>query len=365
MPVHRFVTAMVLTLCVIPTRSAHAVDPDGFADEFKVPRESFTSSGRSGFLVLEPNFQLVYESKQADPKAPRLVTTVLPKTETIDGVETRVVESVEYAADQPRRVTRQYLAIHKDTNDVYSFGRAVDRYDRWTVSTRGGGAWRAGEGGARYGLLMPGKPQAGQKYFQVIAPKVAMDRAEVASLTETVRVPAARFSDCLKTLETTPLSPKRKTERLYAPNVGLLMDGNFKLVRYGVGVEPRPDPEAMAAKLKQAAKDRGEPTEPLVPHDLARAALAGVGADPDAERVWMTAINDPAMSDHQRSDLIEDLNEEGFADPAHVTPDELPLVMSRMAIIEQLAPFAMDQVNADAFAEAYKDLNNIAKKLTQ
>jgi hypothetical protein len=355
--------AALLIVCVC-THSLEAADPDGFADEFSVPREALASTGKGDYLVLEPNFQLVYESAKQGEQSVRLITSVLPKTETIDGVETRVVESVEFAGDQPRKVTRNYLAIHPATRDVYCFGRSVDRYDRWMVTGSGGG-WRSGVNGARYGLWMPGKPQAGQKFYEVLAPKVAMDRAEVASLIENVRVPAARFSECLKMVETTPLSPKRKTERLYAPGVGLLMDGNFKLVRYGVGVEPLPDPEQMAAKLKQKAKDRGEPTEPLVPHDLARAALAGVGADPAAEHVWMTAINDPALSAHQRSDLIEDLNESGFEDPSHVRPDELPLVLSRLAIIEELAPFAMDDVNADAFAEAHKDLVNIASKLTQ
>jgi hypothetical protein len=40
-------------------------------------------------------------------------------------------------------------------------------------------------------------------------------------------------------------------------------------------------------------------------------------------------------------------------------------VLSRLALIEELAPDAMDQVNADAFAEAYKDLVNIAKNLSR
>ena len=46
------------------------------------------------------------------------------------------------------------------------------------------------------------------------------------------------------------------------------------------------------------------------------------------------------------------------------TADDLPLVMSRLALIEELAPDAMDEVNAAAFAEAHKDLTNIARRLT-
>ena len=62
---------------------------------------------------------------------------------------------------------------------------------------------------------------------------------------------------------------------------------------------------------------------------------------------------------------IEDLNEEGFADPKNLTPDDLPLILTRLALIEEHAPDAMDEVNAAAFAEAYKDLMNMAARLMQ
>jgi hypothetical protein len=95
---------------------------------------------------------------------------------------------------------------------------------------------------------------------------------------------------------------------------------------------------------------------------IARQALDLVGADPIAEAIWVQAINDPAVSPHDRQDLIEDLNENGFDDPAHPSADDLPLIENRIAIIEELAPLAMDDVNAAAFAEAYKDLINMHAK---
>jgi hypothetical protein len=117
---------------------------------------------------------------------------------------------------------------------------------------------------------------------------------------------------------------------------------------------------APAAPKPPAAKAKKAPKPPPTPEQiLAREALAGVGADPAAEAVWFAAINDPTRSAHERSDLIEDLNEDGFPDPKHVTSDDLPLIVSRLVLIEQLAPGAMDQTNADAFAEAYKDLLNM------
>ncbi len=132
-----------------------------------------------------------------------------------------------------------------------------------------------------------------------------------------------------------------------------------------LAVDPEPAAPSRATGLNQPiAPVAPPPHEPAVPLTIAREALGYVGADPDAEQVWFFAINDPAMSAHARSDLIEDLNETGFPDPRHVTEDDLPLIVNRLALIEELAPDAMDQTNADAFAEAYKDLVNMFLKAT-
>jgi hypothetical protein len=103
--------------------------------------------------------------------------------------------------------------------------------------------------------------------------------------------------------------------------------------------------------------------DPPPQDQLARIALSLVGFDPDAEAYWYAAINDPDLSAHERQDLIEDLNEDGFADPRRPAPEELPLILSRLALIEQVAGNALDKVNDDAFAEAYKDLVNMRDRL--
>jgi len=97
-------------------------------------------------------------------------------------------------------------------------------------------------------------------------------------------------------------------------------------------------------------------TAPTVPVDLAFQALRYVGVDPAAEATWLAAINDPNTPPEARSDLIEDLNQEGYSDNDRPTAADLPLVRARLRLIEQLAADATDEVNAAAFAEAYKDL---------
>jgi hypothetical protein len=111
---------------------------------------------------------------------------------------------------------------------------------------------------------------------------------------------------------------------------------------------------------KQVAGNSSKPPKEIQDPD-ARAALSLVGADPVAEQYWAAAINDPNLPANERKDLIEDLNEDGLSDPKHPGPQDLPLIVSRLQLIEEMAPNAMDDVNANAFAEAYKDLVNLAQ----
>jgi hypothetical protein len=96
---------------------------------------------------------------------------------------------------------------------------------------------------------------------------------------------------------------------------------------------------------------------------LARLALNFVGADPQANAFYEQAINDPVLTKGHRKNLIEDLNQDGFADLKNLGPQDLPLIQSRIALIEQLAPGATDPVNVAAFKEAYKDLLNMQERI--
>lgn len=131
------------------------------------------------------------------------------------------------------------------------------------------------------------------------------------------------------------------------------------------GGQAKPEVPQSTAPRSPAPSGPASRTPEPVQDPLARVALSFVGADPDAEAYWDMAINDPSLSAHERQDLIEDLNEDGFPDPDHPTVDDLPLIVSRLFLIEELAPDAMDKVNWDAFLEAHKDLVNMYTSLTQ
>ena len=215
---------------LLPCVSAVAEDKDGFADSFHVNPQDFVSTGGNDYFSLKPGYKLTLEGTDHGKPA-RLVITVLDETKTIDGVETRIVEERETVGDQLIEVSRNYFAADKNTNDVYYFGEDVDTYENGKVNGHPG-AWQSGKNGAHYGLMMPAKPRVGQKFYQEVAPGVAMDRCEVVSVDEEMTVPAGSFEHVVKMKESTPL--ERGTEyKPYAPKAGLLADEDLKLVKHG------------------------------------------------------------------------------------------------------------------------------------
>jgi hypothetical protein len=195
--------------------------------EFRVDKSDLTTTGRNPYFILEPGYSLVLEKGTE-----RLRVTVLDETRMIDGVETRIVEERETKNDQLVEISRNYFSISRRTNDVYYFGEDVDIYEAGRIVSHEG-AWQAGTNGARFGLMMPGSPVKGQRFYQEFAPKVAMDRAEVVSLNGKLKTPAGTFGRVLKIVETTPLEPGAREAKYYAAEVGLLQDGDLKLVKHG------------------------------------------------------------------------------------------------------------------------------------
>jgi len=192
---------------------------------FDVSSSELGPTGRNDFFILEPGHTSTYESGSE-----RLVISVLADTRQVDGVTTRVVEERETKGGRLIEVSRNYFAISAKTRDVFYFGEEVDIYRDGKVVDHEG-AWRSGENGARFGLMMPAEPKLSQRYYQEMAPKIAMDRAAIVGLRAVVKTPAGEFKDCVRVEETTPLEPGAREYKYYARGVGLVQDGSLKLVK--------------------------------------------------------------------------------------------------------------------------------------
>jgi hypothetical protein len=200
---------------------------DGFTAEFNISPGDLTTTGRNAFFILEPGYQLVLEGG-----GEKVTITVLDETENVGDVTTRVLEEREEKRGELIEVSYNYFAISKSTGDVYYFGEAVDMY-RDGVVTHHTGEWRADEGDAKAGLMMPANPTKGMKFYQEIAPGKAMDRAEVVNIDETLDTPAGVFQNCLKTKESTPLEPGVRDYKTYAPGIGMIQDESLRLIKHG------------------------------------------------------------------------------------------------------------------------------------
>ena len=194
----------------------------GWRETFPVDKADLAPTGTNLYLPIQPGKVL----KLAHGND-RLTVSILLDTKTVDGVTTGVLEEREEKNGQLIEVSRNFFATDRNTGDVYYFGEDVDNYKNGKIINHES-AWRAGEKGARFGLMIPGKPKVGDKFYQEIAPKVALDRVEVVSVDQTVRTPAGTFHHCVHLRETTPLEAD-VSHKYYAPHVGMIKDDEFEL----------------------------------------------------------------------------------------------------------------------------------------
>lgn len=196
-------------------------------EQFGISDCKLLTQGKNPYIVLEPGFQLVLEGGDT-----KLQITVLDETKTVDGVTTRVVEEKEWKKGELHEIARNYFAMCEQTRDVFYFGEDVDFYENGKV-VKHDGSWQAGVNGNRAGLQMPGAPKLKMKYYQEIAPGVAMDQAEIVSLNETCKTPAGTFPKCMKVKEGSAIDITAREFKYYAPSIGLVRDQDLRLTKYG------------------------------------------------------------------------------------------------------------------------------------
>ena len=215
------VGVLMLGACVGSDRS------DGWTKDFPIDKGELVPTGRNPYFILEPGYTLLLEGGDL-----QLIITVLNETRMVDGVETRVVEEQETKGGNLIEVSRNYFAINKWTKDVFYFGEDVDMYRDGKVVSHAG-AWLSGVDGAKFGLMMPAQPSLNARFYQEVAPGVAMDRVEIVSLTETCQTPAGTFSNCMKVKEGSAIEITVTEYKYYAPGIGLVSDGSVRLIKYG------------------------------------------------------------------------------------------------------------------------------------
>ncbi len=224
------IMAAALLLLAFSSRP-DAATGDGWTDTFPIDKYTMVADGNNRYWSLKPGRYVVLG--ELTPNGGEFVTiTVLDETETIGGIETRVIEEREFEDGELVEISRNFFAMAKETRDVFYFGEDVSDYEDGKVIGHGG-QWRAGQDGARAGLYMPGKPKVGMKYYMEYHPDIAMDRAEIYQTNATVETPAGKFSNSLIVTESSPIEPDEESYKRYAPHVGMIFDDGLELYKRG------------------------------------------------------------------------------------------------------------------------------------
>jgi len=243
----RCATAFGVLVFVIGAAAHAEGGKDGFTDEFPTEDCKFATTGGNPYFLLRPGRQMIYDNDACMASgdctdSSRLQITVLGETRDVvlvdDGIKhtitTRVIEEREWENGRLIERSRNYFAAcgSGPMRDVYYFGEDVNVYEYagGTVTVTHPGEWLAGRKGAEPGIVMPGGAfLLGARYYQEIAPGVALDRARHAAIGLTLKTEAGRFDDCVKVVETTPLEPGEQEFKIYCPNVGLTVDEDLVL----------------------------------------------------------------------------------------------------------------------------------------
>jgi alginate production protein len=198
--------------------------PPAWQQEFGIKNCSLQTTGRNPYFILEP------PPARSGRGNTKVQITVLDDTRKVDGYSPG---SSRERMERRATVRNRQEFRHLRTNQ----GRLLFRGRSGFLQERQGeshdGSWLAGTGGNKPGLIMPGTPKLNMKYYQEIAPNVAMDRAEIVSLNDTCKTPAGTFSNCLKVKEGSALELAVVEYKYFAPSIGLVQDEDLRLVRHG------------------------------------------------------------------------------------------------------------------------------------
>jgi hypothetical protein len=217
--------------CPIP---AEDFEPDpSFTSVFLSRSCTWCTRGSNPFFKLQPGYRIVLADDEE-----KVIITVLHRTKLVDGIRTRVVLEDEYEKNDEgdwERVEKSfnYFVMCEQTGTIFYMGEDVELYEDG-VLVGSEGAWLAGRNGAKPGIIMPGTPLIGAKYYEEIAPEdEALDKGEIVAVDASCTVGDREFDrPCVSTVGTNDCSDDTD-EKTYVAGIGIVYDDGLELVRYG------------------------------------------------------------------------------------------------------------------------------------
>jgi hypothetical protein len=213
---------LILVSALVFTAAAATAQDDGFTKKFPLASCQFISVGGNQYFKLIPGRQLYYSNAacvakgKCDQLDENWITTehdikriALPVGNDTRTVNARVVEERETLDGELSEISRNYKN-----------GKIVSHESSWLT----------GRHGAMPGIVMPEDGFInGSRYYQEMAPDLALDRSEHKRVGFSMQVPAGKFDNCIEVEETTPLEPDDIGHKVYCRGVGLVKDDDLEL----------------------------------------------------------------------------------------------------------------------------------------
>jgi hypothetical protein len=243
-PLVAVVAISALAACDTQDGATAPLLPDSPSERFtlELPEDpTFVSPGEAAadpnpYFPLVPGIAWTYESEGEDGEE-TTVDAVTGDTRTIDGVEATVVRDEVYVEGELIELTRDWYAQDTEGN-VWYMGEASCEWepgeyvegneDEEECGPSGdpAGSWEAGVDGAEAGVIMWADPleHRGKAYRQEYYEDEAEDMAKVLHGGLTVTVPAGTFTDCIETMDWTPLEPGEREFKFYCSGYGMVLE---------------------------------------------------------------------------------------------------------------------------------------------
>lgn len=214
------VSAMVLVLAACDSSSSPDISSIPLPAAVVPANFPYPAASLNTYFPLEIGMSTRLVSQTADGEEIVLVE-VTNRQKLVQGVTTTVVRDRVWLDGELIEDTDDWYAQDKDGN-VWYFGEDVKNYSNGVLTDRAG-SWEAGVDGALAGIIMWAQPSVGQPYYQEYYRGHAEDVGEVLALNETVTVPLATYTNCIKTEDTTALEPDVLENKFYCPGVGVAL----------------------------------------------------------------------------------------------------------------------------------------------
>lgn len=209
----------VATLVALAACGAGATEFPQGSDTVDLDPADFTTEIDNAYWPMKPGTRWVYDETDEQGKKLRVVVTVTSETKRIaNGVTAVVVRDTVTEDGELIEDTFDWYAQHAD-GTIWYLGEETAEFEDGKVSSTEG-SFEAGVDGAQAGVIMPGKPEAGQTYRQEYYEGEAEDNGEILSTEEQAEVPTGHYEDALLTKDTITIEPDVLEYKLYAKDVG-------------------------------------------------------------------------------------------------------------------------------------------------